>query len=136
ILWVDVPAKGAHELDLDVPVGWVDGFVRDTSGARIADVGVWARAPLGPEGGGSAHAITDEAGNFVLELAPGTYDVDVGAEQGQAQPWGGARNLTVQAGQRWTGLQLWLPRDSASPELEVVLRGPRGESVEGGRVSV
>jgi hypothetical protein len=136
ILWVDVPALGAHELDLDVPVGWVEGFVRTPDGKRPADVKVWARAPPTPQGGGTGHALTGPEGAFVLELAPGTYEVGTGTEEEGQLPWFRTRSVTVVERERLTGLELVLPRDPASPALEIVLRGPRGELVEGGRVSV
>lgn len=136
VVWVDVPATGEHELDLDVPVGWIEGFVRAQDGARFADVAVWAITPPEMEGGGAGHALTDADGTFVLELAPGTYDISVGDEQERQRPWGRVRGLEVKEGERYKGLELVLPRDPAIQALEVVLRGPRGERIEGGRVEV
>jgi hypothetical protein len=135
-LWVDVPALGAHELDLDVPVGWVAGFVRALDGASVADVEVWANAPPDTHGGGAGHALTDAVGNFVLELAPGTYDIGAGTPQTRQHPWSRGHNVTVRERERLTGLELVLPREQVGPALEVVLRGPRGELVEGGLVRV
>src|SRR5262245_5036529 len=136
LLWVDVPAVDAHELDLDVPVGWIEGFVRTWSRERAADVKVWATGLPSQQGSGAGHALTNADGTFVLELAPGTYEIGAGTEQEGPAPWARAHDIVLRAGERLSGLELVLPGNLAGPALEVLLRGPRGEPVEGGVVSV
>lgn len=133
IVWIEVPAVGAHTLDLDVPVGWIEGFVRAADGQRAAHTKVWASAA--PEArGGAGHALTDAHGNFTLELVPGTYTFGAGEVPDASYPWNRAQWLEVEADKRRVGLELVLPREPVAPALVVVLHGARGELLNDARV--
>jgi hypothetical protein len=130
--FASVPADGTHELDFDVPVGWISGRVLTLGSGAVADVRVWAYAPPSQVSrGGSGHALTDAEGSFTLELSPGTYMVGTGESPEAGSTWGNREGILVVAGEHWTGLQLYLSSSTGglAPALEVELRGPRGELV-------